>query len=385
MNVLLLLRDLAYHGGVPQSFLTLAQFRDAARLRLQVGTFRECQPEMIEALERVGTPVHKLTDRGYLRPALAVRRLIREQRIDAVVCASFKAYVVAKAATPAGQPHCLFWIASVPEVINGPIRRAIFRILARRDGLIFISQAVQQAHAYPRHAGLQQVIYYGIADPYECREHEPYIKPARSEILGVPSTAFVLGYVAEFTAWKDHPTLIAAFAQVAAAFPQAWLLLIGTGARRGQMEALARNLPCRDRIRFLGPRPDARRLLGLLDAYVHPSRGEGLGLAVVEAMLAEVPVIVSNEGAFPEYVRDRDTGLVVGGGDTAGLAQAIGALITQPALARQLAAAGRRHCLERFSPARFAHEMTTLIERVAAPGSPGAKTERPLRKAGIGS
>ncbi len=365
VRALLLLRDLTYHGGVPQSFLTLARFRDPARLHLQVGVFRQYQPEMIGALSRVDAPVHKFSDRGYLRPALELRRRIREQHIDAVVCGSFKAYVVAKVATLATSLPCLFWIASVPEVIEGPIRRGIFRILARRDALIFISGAVQKAHAYARHRGSQRVIYYGITDPYAHPEHKPYSKQGRSELLGLPSDAFVLGFVAEFIAWKDHSTLIAAFAQVAAAFPEAWLLLIGTGARRDQVQALAEALPCRDRIRFLGPRPDARRLMGLLDAYVHPSRGEGLGLAVVEAMLAEVPVIVTDEGAFPEYVKDHETGLVVRGGDIEGLARAMTELRTQPELARRLGLAGRAYCLERFSPERFAGEMTRLIEGVA--------------------
>jgi glycosyltransferase involved in cell wall biosynthesis len=217
---------------------------------------------------------------------------------------------------------------------------------------------------------LQRVIYYGITDPRLQLEHEPYPKQARIQILDLPPDAFVLGYVAEFIAWKDHPTLITAFARVAEAFPQAWLLLIGTGARRDQVQALAEHLPCRERIRFLGPRPDARRLLGLLDAYVHPSRGEGLGLAVVEAMLAEVPVIVSDEGAFPEYVKHGETGLVVRGGDSEGLARAIVELMTRQGLARRLGVTGRMRCLERFSPARFATEMTGLIEGVVAPGSP---------------
>jgi glycosyltransferase involved in cell wall biosynthesis len=370
MRALLLVRDLTFHGGVPQSFLTLAQFRDQGRVSLEVGAFRQCQGEMVEALAREETPVHKLSDDGYLRPVLELRRLIREQRIDAVVCASFKAYLIGKAATFDGRQPCLFWIASVPEVIKGPMRRLLFRMLARNDTLVFISHAVEQAHAYAGHVGVQRVIYYGITDPYSHPEHAPYRKQERSEILGLPPNAFVLGFVAEFIAWKDHPTLIAAFARVAEAFPDVWLLLIGVGEMRDHVAALAERLPCRDRILFLGPRPDARRLLGLLDAYVHPSRGEGLGLAVVEAMLTEVPVIVSDEGAFPEYVQHRDTGLVFKGGDTDGLARAIRELITQPELSRRLGTTGRIRCLERFSPVRYAAEMTSLIEGVVGPRVP---------------
>ena len=121
-----------------------------------------------------------------------------------------------------------------------------------------------------------------------------------------------------------------------------------------------------DRVHFLGARTDARRILGFVDVYVHPSRGEGLGLAVVEAMLAGVPVIVTNEGAFPEYVTDGVTGLMFPGGDVSALVARIAELIQDRTRAARLGRTGREHCLKMFSPARFADEMTSVLEKEAA-------------------
>ena len=63
--------------------------------------------------------------------------------------------------------------------------------------------------------------------------------------------------------------------------------------------------------------------MGMLDAYAHPSRGEGFGLAVVEAMLAARPVIASREGAFVEYITEGCNGVLFTPGSPTDLADAI--------------------------------------------------------------
>jgi glycosyltransferase involved in cell wall biosynthesis len=127
-------------------------------------------------------------------------------------------------------------------------------------------------------------------------------------------------------------------------------------------------MPCSDRVSFLGARTDARRLLGLADVCVHPGRGEGFGLAVVEAMLARKPVIVAQDGALPEYVHDNRTGLLFPPGDAEALARQILFIRDNPSHGAVLGEAGRRHCLRMFSPSHFADSVTRLIEQVVSPG-----------------
>jgi glycosyltransferase involved in cell wall biosynthesis len=272
--------------------------------------------------------------------------------------------VCAKLAAIGTATKVVFWIPAIPLIFSGAVRRSIYRVLAKNDVLIFISEAVRRAHEYPRHTAPLHVIYYGVEDPLCTPEHTPYSREQRPDLLGLPAQALVCGYVAEFVDWKDHETLLKAFFRVSSSLPNLYLVLVGTGQTLARVRAMAEASSCRDRILFLGARTDARRLLGLFDIYVHPSRGEGLGLAVVEAMLASVPVVTSDEGAFPEYVFDMENGLLFTAGQSEELAARITMLANDRLLRDRLAEAGRKSALNQFSMRQFGENMSIVFERM---------------------
>jgi glycosyltransferase involved in cell wall biosynthesis len=100
----------------------------------------------------------------------------------------------------------------------------------------------------------------------------------------------------------------------------------------------------RSRVHFLGYRDDVQRLLPAFDAYALSSRREALGLSLVEAFAARLPVVATAVGGVPELVSDRLTGLLVPPDQAPALADAVALLARDPALAGALARAGR----ERF-------------------------------------
>ena len=79
------------------------------------------------------------------------------------------------------------------------------------------------------------------------------------------------------------------------------------------------------------------------DCFCLPSAQEGFGIVFLEAMTAGLPVVACRAAAVPEVVRDGSTGLLVALRDPAALAEALERVLTQPALAKQLGGAGRRH------------------------------------------
>ena len=364
--VLLIHRDLPFHGGISRAFANFASARDRDRLRLHAASLMAPSPEMESELTRLEIPVHSLGDRGYLRPAAALRGLVKSHGIDLVVCSSLKSYLVAKLALIGLRCGVVFWIHGVPKVIEGRAKQAVFRVAARRDPLLFISHAVRARHGYPGHRGRSSVVYYGVEDPALRQELQPYPRSYR-ETLDIPVDAVVLGYVAEFIDWKDHPTLVAAFSRLSVERPDLYLLLIGTGRREREVRELAASLPGGDRIRFTGSRTDARRLLGVMDVYVHVSRGEGFGLAVAEAMLAGLPVIASDEGALPELVAHRDTGILSRAGEVDELVRNIGDAVDDVQLRQRLGDRARAAALQRFSPDRYADELTAFFEASTPP------------------
>ncbi|WP_051935653.1 glycosyltransferase family 4 protein [Deinococcus sp. YIM 77859] len=352
-------RGLNFHGGVTKALLNLARSVQPEQVQLEIGSLEPPSPEMRDEFGRLGVPVHHLGE-GYLRSALALRRVLRASSTQLVVCNSFRSYLIAKLAAAGLPVRLLFWVHGIAEIRASRLKTQLYRALSYRDTLIFISDAVRQANLPPRHAGRHHVIHHGVESPFQVAQWRPYSREARAG-LGLAPDDLVLMYVASFESYKDHRTLLQAFDRLWTRHPHLRLVLIGQGVGLEAMRELAASLASRGRIHFLGPRADARPLLGLADIYVHPCYVEGFGLAVVEAMLARLPVVAAAGGGLPEIVQDGVTGLLFPPQSVEDLERQLERLITDPQLARRLGEAGEQRGLQQFSPERFADQMTHVL------------------------
>jgi N-acetyl-alpha-D-glucosaminyl L-malate synthase BshA len=96
---------------------------------------------------------------------------------------------------------------------------------------------------------------------------------------------------------------------------KAKLLLVGDGPERNHIESLCRELDTGDDVRFLGKLEAVEEVLSVADLFLMPSEKESFGLAALEAMACEVPVISSNTGGLPELMVDGKTGFMSDVGD----------------------------------------------------------------------
>jgi glycosyltransferase involved in cell wall biosynthesis len=362
IRVLLLHRDLTYHGGVSRMFLTTAGSIDRGSLSVEIASLQEAQPEMCHSFGELGVPVHVIGDRSWVLPTLRLRRILLKQRLEVTVCGSLKAYITAKAATWGSRKPVLFWLPGTDCVISGRFRRLVFRLLASKDPLIFTSRVVQRAHGYARHVGAEYVLPNGVSDPLEKKETTPYPREFRAN-LNIPHDACVIGYTAQFVELKDHGTLLSGFQLVLRRHPNAHLILIGTGRLLDAVTKKAAGIDPAGHVHLLGPRVDARRLLGIMDIYAHPCMWEGFGLAAVEAMLAGVPVVAANSGALPEIVENEVTGVLFRPQDSGDLAACISRLVSSPTLSRQVSLAARAHSLREFSPRLFCSRLEAILRK----------------------
>jgi L-malate glycosyltransferase len=99
------------------------------------------------------------------------------------------------------------------------------------------------------------------------------------------------------------------------------LLLVGDGPERQNIEQLCRDLDLCDGISFLGKQDAVEEVLSIADLFIMPSETESFGLAALEAMACEVPVIASNAGGIPELVVDGKTGFMCNVGDVDAMAE----------------------------------------------------------------
>lgn len=116
----------------------------------------------------------------------------------------------------------------------------------------------------------------------------------RSE-LGLEVDDFVVGHVGRFCPEKNHRFLLLVFSEIAKLRAKAKLVLVGVGPLLEATRDQAVRLGIERKVRFLGARSDIAQIMrGVMDTFVMPSVSEGLGLAVVEAQAAGLPVTVSS-------------------------------------------------------------------------------------------
>jgi glycosyltransferase involved in cell wall biosynthesis len=193
---------------------------------------------------------------------------------------------------------------------------------------------------------------------------------ARAEVrreLGLDEDAEVIGHVGRFHPQKDHRTLLAAAGALSALRPRARFVLCGDGvdASNAELARAVEESGARDRVRLLGRRSDAERLMCGFDVMTSSSAfGEAFPLVLGEAMACGVPCVATDVGDSARLVGD--AGRVVPRQDPAALAAAWRALLELPGgERRRLGEEARRRIVEHFSLAAIARRYGDLYRSVA--------------------
>lgn len=129
-----------------------------------------------------------------------------------------------------------------------------------------------------------------------------------------PNNEKLLVHTSNFRKVKRIDDIIKTFAKLKELIPSK-LLLVGDGPERVQMEHLSRELGVCDDVRFVGKLEAIEEVLSVADLFIMPSEKESFGLAALEAMACEVPVISSNTGGLPELNINGETGFLSNVGD----------------------------------------------------------------------
>ena len=182
--------------------------------------------------------------------------------------------------------------------------------------------------------------------------------------LGIPAAAHVVVTVGRLTAIKQHALFLEAAALVARRDPAALFLVVGDGELRGDLERIARERGLADRVRFLGWRRDLATLYGAADVLLLTSRNEGTPVALIESLAAGVPGVSTEVGGVGDVIDSDAVGLLASGGDAAGLADAVCALLADPARRRRMGEAGRRSVVARYGLERLVNDIAACYREL---------------------
>jgi len=199
---------------------------------------------------------------------------------------------------------------------------------------------------------------------------EEYARPVDRQVfrqqLGLSPAARLIGSVGRLVEQKNYALLLRAFRPVAASDPDSYLVILGDGPLRQSLVELANELQIAKRVFFPGFRNDVPQLLSSFDAFVLSSHNEGLPVALLEAMAAGCPIIVTAVPGNVEVIEHDVTGLIVKPDDPTGLSAAITQLLADPNRARRLGAVAQAVARERYSVQGMVRQYETLWRQLAA-------------------
>ena len=167
--------------------------------------------------------------------------------------------------------------------------------------------------------------------------------------FALPPDALAVGVIAQLIERKGHRFLIEAMPAILDRCPQAHFLFFGKGPLAGQLREQCTVAGLSDKVTFAGFRDDLNAVLPCLDLVVHPALMEGLGVSLLQAAAAGVPIVAGNAGGIPEIVVHGENGFLVPPGRSDVLVQPITELLLNKESNRRMGHAGQKIVRERFS------------------------------------
>ncbi|MBI1848983.1 MAG: glycosyltransferase [Planctomycetes bacterium] len=336
-----------------------------------------CQPggELAQRARAAGATVLEIPMRGEtdLRAVFRIARRIRDVGYDVIHMHTSHAHTLG----------CLSSLAARMgrRVVSRRVDFSIYRHPFSMSGLkykhgvdrfIAISHAVQAALVADGVPAERISIVASGVDPERLRGVSG--AGVRAE-LHVPDGAPLVVNVAHLAWHKAQEFLVRAVPALLADIPDARIVIVGDGERRGLLEREIRDLGVERSVILAGFRADASRFMAAANVFVMPSVMEGLCTSILDALLLERPVVASRAGGMPEIVEDGMTGWLVPPKDPAALASAIVASLRDPERAARLARQGRERVLREFTADAMV-EGTLRVYRELVPASATPEARR---------
>jgi glycosyltransferase involved in cell wall biosynthesis len=352
-------------GGGERVVLKLASLLPKYGYRASILTFA-AHPES-SGLESPPCPVYLLPlqrtyDLQAIRGALELRRFLKEQRVQIVQTFFESSDLWAGFVTKTMSDAKLIWSRRDMGILREDKHHIAYRLMSRLPDRVFaVSEEVRQHCVVVDRidASRVQTVYNGI----DLVHWDAISKPAKRP------GELVVATVGNIRRVKGHDVFIKAAASIVPQFPNVSFSIAGDvlePAYFAELQDLVRDLGLSNQLHFAGGITNLREYLSAADIFVLPSRSEGFSNAIVEAMAASLPVVATDVGGNAEAVQDGVSGLIVPSEDTKALAVAITRLLSDPSMAREMGAAGKKLAAEKFTTDAMMHQIALVYAGLLA-------------------
>ena len=346
-------------GGAEKQLLTLASEQVQSGIKVEV-IFLKGKPELKKEFEEFGIEVNQLlVGKSFLNQISLLSKYLRKNpspvhahlpksELLAAVVISKKYFVFSRHNT---EP---FW-PSGPRIISNLLSKYVCK---RAFQGIAISNAVKSyliKRGEVPNGYTIDVVYYGFQKDIST---SPVGLNLITNLINSQSSNFKIGTIGRLVPQKDYPTLLSAFSIVLEKLPDAELYVVGEGYLQKDLIKLSKSLGVNGKVHWLGKTEYVKEFLSKIDLFILPSKYEGFGLVLLEAMIAKKPIIAANNSAIPEVLGKSYEGLFLTG-DVNALAQQIKTAISNNNFSERLVQSYSSQ-LDLFDP----NKMNTNIKRV---------------------
>ena len=213
----------------------------------------------------------------------------------------------------------------------------------RSDGVTAVSRYLREATERVIGTSRRIEVIYNFVN---CDKYKPSAnRGLRSRFAGEKEK--ILIHVSNFRAVKRPTDVVEIFSRVQRRIP-ASLLMVGDGPERSNAEWRARDYGLGGKVHFVGKQENIEEFIGVSDLLLLPSDNESFGLAALEAMACEVPVVASRVGGIPEVITDGVEGFLAEPGDVETMAERASSVLAEDSLRKEMGRRARESAHARF-------------------------------------
>jgi len=231
--------------------------------------------------------------------------------------------------------------------------------LQQSDGVTAVSKFLKQATIETFDFDEVEVIPNFICPKHYGRLTD---SPLRAELA--PNGEKILVHVSNFRPVKRPADCVEILAKVKKDYPKVRLVMVGDGPERSAVSYRAEQLGVRDDTIFVGKQANIAEYLGVSDVFLLPSELESFGLAALEALACELPVIATRIGGIPEVVTDNETGYLSDIGDTEKMSADTLKLLNDEEMRRAFGERGREQAVERYGTEKIIPQYIAFCEKI---------------------